>query len=326
MKCTNKKIKTALALLLCFGLLAGCGSLKYDFAYHPNSGISSFQITNAGQNRKADAFAKDLCIVSGDVSGNDLNMEDAGSACLFSIKDSKVLFSKNAHERVHPASLTKIMTALVAVRQGSMDQILTATDAVKITESGAQLCGLKKGDSMTLDQALHVLLINSANDAAMLIADNLAGSVEAFVEMMNEEAARLGATNTHFANPHGLTADEHYTTAYDMYLIFNEALKYESITQIMHMNSYDTVYTNAEGEEKELSVKSTNLYLRGDIEAPAHVTVIGGKTGTTNAAGHCLILLSKNTSGQSYISVIMRSPTQDDLYRKMTELLAEIDK
>lgn len=315
-----------LVSFLIIGMLSGCGNLKYDFAYNPNYGVSSFQVANSKDNQEADAFAKNLCIVSEDISGNDLAMEDVGAACLFSTGDSEVLFSKNAHERLHPASLTKIMTALVAVRYGSMDQILVATDAVKIDEPGAQLCGIKKGDSMTLDQALHILLIYSANDVAMLIADNVGGSVEGFVDLMNEEAARLGATNTHFMNPHGLTEDDHYTTAYDLYLMFNEAMKYESITQIMHMNSYDTVYKDAAGGDKELSVKSTNLYLRDTVAAPSNVTVIGGKTGTTNAAGHCLILLSKDTSGQSYISVIMRSATKDDLYIKMTELLNEINK
>ena len=123
---------------------------------------------------------------------------------------------------MYPASLTKVMTALVALQNASPDTVLTATDSVKITESGAQLCGLKAGDTMTLDQALHILLMYSANDAAMLIAENIGGSVDHFVEMMNEEAQRLGATNTSFANPHGLSDDNHYTSAYDLYLIFNE--------------------------------------------------------------------------------------------------------
>ena len=178
---------------------------------------------------------------------------------------------------------------------------------------------------MTLDQALHILLMYSANDVAMLIAENIGGSIEGFVEMMNAEAVRLGATNTHFANPHGLTEENHYTTAYDLYLIFNEALKYEDMTQIMHMTTYDTVYTDGQGNSKELSVKTTNRYLRGDFSPPENVTVIGGKTGTTNAAGHCLILLTRDTSGNSYVSVILRDENSDDLYTDMTGLLRKIN-
>lgn len=326
MRCTNRKKITAAVLLLSSLTICGCGNLKYDFAYDPNYGVSSFQIMNSRKDLEADSFAEDLCIVSEDVLVDSVDVEQATAACLFDVANSEVLYSKNAHMQLYPASLTKVMTALVALKNGSMDQILTATDAVKITEPGAQLCKLKPGDSMTLDQALHILLLYSANDVANLIADNLGGSVDGFVDMMNEEALRIGATNTHFANPHGLTQENHYTTAYDMYLIFNEALKCEAFTQIIHMNSYDTVYKDADGNDKELSIGTTNRYLKGDFDPPDKVTVIGGKTGTTDAAGHCLILLSKDTSGNSYISVILRDATSDDLYDDMSDLLEEINK
>lgn len=307
-------------------LLSGCGNLKYDFPYDAEYGVSSFKITNPQKSQIASSFALNLCIVDKDYILDTVELEDAGAACLFDVGNANVIYSKNAHERLNPASLTKIMTALVAVKNGTMDQILTATDAVKITEPGAQLCKLKKGDSMTLEQALHILLMYSANDVANLIADNLGGSVDAFIEMMNEEAVRIGATNTHFSNAHGLTQENHYTTAYDMYLIFNEALKYESIKQIIHMTSYNTVYKDSDGNDKEISVKATNRYFKGDFNPPEKVTVMGGKTGTTDAAGHCLILLSKDTSGNSYISVILREPSSDDLYDDMTDLLEEINK
>jgi len=308
-------------------VLSGCGNLKYDYAYESAQGISSFKITNNVQRMQtASPFAGDICIVSEDYIVDSVDLEEAGAACLFDVNNAEVLFSKNAHERLNPASLTKLMTALVAVKTGTMDQILTATDAVKITEPGAQLCKIKNGDTMTLEQALHILLMFSANDVANLIADNLGGSVDGFVEMMNEEALRIGATNTHFSNAHGLTQDNHYTTAYDMYLIFNEALKYESIKQIIHMTSYDTVYKDAEGNDKEISITSTNRYFRGDFNPPEKVNVMGGKTGTTDAAGHCLILFSKDTSGNSYISIILREASSDDLYDDMTDLLEEINK
>ena len=326
MRCTNRRTGAALAVSFSLLLLSGCGKIKYDFAYNPDYAVSSFQIISDKQNLEATPFARDLCIVSEDLLMDSVDVEEAGAACLFDVGNGEVLFSKNAHTQLHPASLTKVMTALVALKTDSMDRILTATDAVTITVPGAQLCKLKPGDSMTLDQALHILLLYSANDVANLIAENLGGSVEGFVEMMNEEALRLGATNTHFANPHGLTQENHYTTAYDMYLIFNEALKYEDFTQIIHMSSYDTVYKDANGKDKELSVKTTNRYLRGDFNPPEKVTVIGGKTGTTDAAGHCLILLSKDTSGDSYISVILRDATSDDLYDDMSDLLEEINK
>lgn len=296
-------------------------------SYNPDADVSGFNMITGKSQGTAQPFAADLCVVSEDITDDEnVDMSQAASAVLFDIENKEVLYAKNAHERLHPASLTKVMTALVALKNGSLDQVLTATNAVNITESGAQLCGLKSGDTMTLDQALHVLLINSANDAAMLIAENIGGTPERFMEMMNEEAARLGATNTCFKNPHGLTEEGHYTTAYDLYLIFNEAIKYEKFSEIIHMTNYQTVYYGPSGEAKELSFSNSNLFLRGDFEEPANVTVIGGKTGTTNAAGHCLMLLSRDANGAPYISIILRSEAREILYHEMIDLLDEINK
>ena len=179
---------------------------------------------------------------------------------------------------------------------------------------------------MTLNQALHILLMYSANDAANLIAENIGGSVEHFVEMMNEEAKSLGATNTNFANAHGLTDENHYTTCYDLYLIFNEAIKYETFSEIIQTTSYQTTYYDGNGKAKEVSYTSTNRFIKGDVQAPSNINVIGGKTGTTSAAGHCLILMSRDTGGAPYISVILGADTNDDLYEQMTDLLDEINK
>lgn len=327
MKCTSR-VKTLCAVLaaaLALTGLSGCGASRYEFPYDTEYDVSSYQVVRTVNASRASAFAEDLCVVTQDVSGNGapaLTGEEAAILC--DLNNTEVLFSQSAHERLHPASLTKVMTALVAIKYGSMDQVLTASSAVNITERGAQLCGLKPGDSMTLSQALHILLLYSANDVAMMVAEGVGGSVEEFVAMMNEEAARIGATNTCFANPHGLTAENHYTTAYDLYLIFNEAIQYEAFREIIHMSNYSTIYHDKNGEEKELSVRTTNRFLRGDVPSPENITVIGGKTGTTNAAGHCLILLSRDVSGAPYISVILRAESGDVLYTEMSELLMGI--
>lgn len=325
MKCTNNNLKRLPVFFLTSAfLLTGCGQASYNMPYTANSEVSSFRIVNVEEEQRvAPAFASDLCVVSEDISAADLEIT-ASSAGLFDINNKNTIYAKNVHEKLYPASLTKIMTALVALKHGTSDMMLTATANVKILESGAQVCGIKEGDRMTLDQALHLLLINSANDAAIMIAEEIAGSVEAFADMMNEEALALGATNTHFVNPHGLSDDNHYTTAYDMYLIMNEAVNYGLFNEIIHMDSYSTVYTDKNGASKEISVKSTNYFIQGTAKAPDGITVLGGKTGTTNAAGHCLILLSRDASGNPYISVIMRADSRDELYEQMTDLLGEI--
>lgn len=309
------------------GSLCGCGTLKYDMAYNVDSEVSGFNVVSTYDSAKMEAFASDLCVVTENILDDEnVDMSKAKAAVLFDVNQKEVVYSKNAHEQLHPASLTKVMTALVALKNAPLDTVLTATDEVLITESGAQLCGLKSGDTMTLDQALHILLMYSANDAAMLIAENIGGTTENFIEMMNEEAKRLGATNTNFCNPHGLTEEGHYTTAYDLYLIFNEAIKYEVFNEIIHMTNYQTTYYDGAGNAKELSVNNTNRFLNGDFAPPENVTVIGGKTGRTNAAGNCLMLLSKDVSGAPYISIILCSEANDILYPEMIDLLDEINK
>ena len=328
MKCTNKiKYGFSICLILCFFSVCGCGKPVYELPYDVNSPVSGFKVTAGGKsNSVAEPFASDLCLITEDITLDSVDMSQVGAAVLFDTDNKEVLYSYNAHEKLYPASLTKIMTAHVALQNSSPDKILTATNAVNITESGAQLCGLKAGDTMTMSQALHILLLYSANDVAMLIAENVGGTVEGFLDMMNEEAKRLGATNTHFVNPHGLTDVEHYTTAYDMYLIFNEAIKNDTFKQMIQTTSYQTTYYDKDGKAKELSFSTTNRFLKGHFDPPSNVTVIGGKTGTTNAAGHCLMLLSKDASGAPYISIILRSQTSDELYAGMIDLLDEINK
>lgn len=325
MKCTSKILSISICAALTAAACAGCGSRDYTMAYYPDYPVSSYRLdTPEESSDTADPFAARLCVTEGDkTQDTDVEMT-AASAGLFSLDSCETVYAKNVHETLAPASLTKVMTALVALKYGSPEAVLTASANVKITESGAQVCGLKEGDQMTLIQALHILLINSANDAAVLIAEGVGGSVEGFCDMMNKEAVALGATNSHFMNPHGLTQDNHYVTAYDMYLIFNEALEYDLFNEIIHMQTYSTVYKDKDGNDKELSVNSTNLYLKGEKDAPDTVTVIGGKTGTTNAAGSCLILLSRDLAGKSYISVILRAEGRDMLYQEMTDLLDEI--
>lgn len=329
MKCTNKikpPVKAALSVCLCFLLLTGCGRSDYAMPYDAYSANSSFTILSADQAGRAETFAADLCIANENYNETAVDMSEAEAAGLFSIGDRQTLYSKNIHERLYPASLTKVMTALVALKNGNREDVLTASANVRITESGATLSGLKQGDRMTLDQALRILLLQSANDVAVMIAEQYGGTVEHFCEMMNEEAVSIGATNCHFTNPHGLTDEEHYITAYDMYLIFNEACKYELFKEIIGMSSYSTVYYDAGGGEISYEKPSTNWYFNGGATAPAGITVRGGKTGTTSAARNCLVLLSSDRSGKSYISIVLKSPERGIMYTEMTGLLDMIQK
>lgn len=331
MRCINRKYRNlaaALVTLILAGSLTGCGTVNYDMQYDTDYGVSSYRVNVNSSAERAKSFAQDLCVADGDIEASgQVDMETASVAGLFDLKDADTLYAKNIYATMNPASLTKIMTALTALKYGSAEQMLKASENCVITESGAQLSGIKPGDQMTLNQALHILLIYSANDVAIMIAEGVAGSVDNFCNLMNEEAAAIGATGSHFLNPNGLTQEGHFVTGYDMYLIFNEAMKYELFNEIIQMPSYTTTYTLANGESKELTVNNTNRYMRDNLAtAPEKITVIGGKTGTTAAAGHCLILLSRDSSGNPYISVIMNSDSTDNMYLQMNELLDEINR
>lgn len=307
-------------------LLSGCGS-KYDLAYaqmETESNYSFLQSSNPSA-ETAEPFAADLCVADGNVEGiTSIDTTDVSAAAVFDLNNKNVLYAKNIFTKLYPASMTKVMTALVALKNSSADTVLTASSNVLMSDPDAQVCGLEPGDTMTLDQALHLLLIYSANDVAVMIAEGIGGSMDNFIQMMNDEATAIGATNTNFINSNGLSDENHYTTAYDMYLIFNEAVKYDLFKEIINMTNYSTVYHDATGTDKEINVVSTNYYLQGVVNAPASITVIGGKTGTTNAAGHCLVMLSRDTSGNPYISIVMRAGTKDSLYEVMNSLLTEI--
>lgn len=324
MKCTNKR-RIAAVLFLALMILPGCSQERLPFSYKQNNDVSAFQVASFNEEVKMAAFADVLCVGNANVTaGTSVDMTEASAAALFDVNNRNIIYAKNMHERLYPASLTKVLTAVVALKNASPEDVITVTDGAKITESGATLCGLEPGDTLTMNQALHALLICSANDAANAIAIHIAGSVDAFSAMMNEEAVSLGATNSNFVNPHGLSDDNHYTTAYDLYLIFNEAIQYEMFREIVHMSSYETIYQNSQGEDKEMSFTTTNFFLRGEVSAPEKVTIIGGKTGTTNAAGNCLVLLSKDTAGNPYISVILRAKERKIMYEEMVDMLEEI--
>lgn len=329
MKCTNRAWKRIAIGILLLSVLTGCAGSDLPMAYDPEGNVSAYRFEKsgsaAGAAGKAEAFAADLCLADEEtLKVNDVNLSEALSGVLCDVNQKRIIYAKEENMQLAPASLTKVLTALVALKNAELDMVLTASENVKITESGATLLGLEAGDKMTMDQALHALLMQSANDVAVMIAENVAGSEEAFCEMMNEEAKALGATNSHFLNPHGLTEDGHYSCAYDMYLIFQEVMKYPEFTQIIHQDTYETIYHDAEGNPKEYTCGTTNLFLRGDYTAPEGITVIGGKTGTTAAARNCLVLLSKDSAGNPYVSVILNCSERQYLYQEMTELLGEI--
>ena len=322
--CSARRRAAALAggLSLLF-TLSGCSAAKEELVvpYENSSALYGLAARDETASETVDFFASDLCVTDADVNneaGNDFTSSSSG---VFDVTTGDVVYADNVFERLYPASTTKIMTALVALKYGNLSDTVTVSASALDLEEGSSVCYLKEGDQLTLEQCLYGLLIKSGNDAANAIAETVSGSSDAFVALMNQEAAALGAVDTHFVNPSGLHDDNHYTTAYDLYLIFQEALKNETFRTIIHTDRYLTAYTSATGERISATWSTTNQYLTREADAPETITVVGGKTGTTLAAGSCLILLSENAAGEENITVVMKSRDKTTLYTEMTELL-----
>lgn len=316
----KKKKEIAVLCLLVSLWIAGCG--RQTQITYENSRLETMA-ADAQDHAQADSFAKNLCVVTGKEGEADASVT-AEAAAVFGVDTKEVIFQKNPFERLYPASITKIMTALIAIRDGNLDDQVTVGQETVITETGASLAHINPGDTLTLEQLLYGLMLPSGNDAGAAIAVYLSGSTEAFAEKMNETAHALGATDTHFVNPHGLSDEDHYTTAYDLYLIFQEAMKYPEFQKIVGTVSYTASYTDAGGQTKTQEWKNSNQYLNGKSKAPEGITVLGGKTGTTRAAGSCLILGCQDENNRDYISVVLKAESRDVLYENMTNIIGKI--
>lgn len=157
----------------------------------------------------------------------------AESAILMDAASGAVLYGKDEESKQYPASITKVMTALLAIENCSMDDIVTfSNEAVNGIEPGSSSAGINVGAQLTVEDTLYALMLVSANEAASALAEHISGSNEAFAELMNQRAAELGCTGTHFTNPHGLPDEDHYTTAHDMALILQQAMKYDEFRTI----------------------------------------------------------------------------------------------
>lgn len=284
-------------------------------------------VTDSDLLQTASGFAADLCVSSGAQGLEGVELTAASEkALLFNLDTKTSLYAQGIYDKAYPASITKIMTALMVLKYGDMSDEVTITAEDVNLEEGSQVSGMIPGDTVTMDSLFHALMVHSDNDAAMAIAEHIGGTVDNFVAMMNEEARNLGMTGTHFMNPHGLHDENHYTTAYDIYLMLNAAYKYQQFYDAMQMKAYNLTVNRADGTQTTFRLDSTDKYLTGEKEAPANVTVIGGKTGTTSSAGACLAIISQNAYGQPFISVVLNAQNKGILYKDMNLLLEQINK
>ncbi len=259
--------------------------------------------------------------------GSALALEDpapaATAALLVDADHNVVLYELNAHEKRYPASITKVMTALLtleAVDRGelALDDMITAPPGIHngLSADGSTQ-NIKSGETMSLKDLLYCVLLPSANEACNVLAYVVAGGVDEFVALMNQRAAELGMTDTHFANTHGLHDENHYTTAWDIWLMAHEAMKNSTFREIVSTKEYVVPATNISEERHFYNTNAllTALKYSGYVYQPA----IGIKTGSTGEAGLCLVSAAEQ-DGRTLYCVVLGAELahqEDNSYKRM---------
>ncbi len=314
------KRRIALRFLCILTIVCLCsGCKKFSFQYEDT--FDEYYAQTRGDNEKESGMAEDLAVLS-KAEDKAFAMQSGDYADLL-INDTtnEVVTSYHCFKKLYPASITKIMTALLTLESGNLNDTITLEHNTNVTEDGAVISTLVKGDTVTVEEVLRTMLVKSANDCAVILAEYIGGTTDHFVDMMNKRARELGATHTHFVNPSGLHDDDHYTTAYDLYLIFKAVVEYDTFVDFVSMKDNTMTYKNSYGQEVHEYMQSTNHYLLNEYPVPEGVIMYGGKTGTTSLANSCLILMTENNDGERFFSVVLGSKTKDTLYHSMSELL-----
>ncbi|MBQ6569119.1 MAG: D-alanyl-D-alanine carboxypeptidase [Clostridia bacterium] len=230
---------------------------------------------------------------------------------MVNVDTDTVVFDVDSHVKAYPASTTKIMTCLVAMKHcPDLANTMVTVNPKALSDlwgTDSSVAGLKSGEVMSMLDMLYCLMLPSGNDAALAIAYFLSpdGTIASFVEMMNDEAQALGCNDTHFANPHGLHDDDHYTTAYDLYLIAREAMNFPVFKEIVKTQSYTIYPTNL---SKQRSIANPN-YMLNRFRESYYAPTTGIKTGSTSKAGYCLVS-SASKNGFTYILVTLNAPME----------------
>lgn len=283
---TRRSITLALVLVLLISLAAPFSAL----------GAPARAETAPAATKQADAYDED--------TPQNLKAEDirGASALVMDAETGRVLFEKDADRRMYPASTTKIMTALLALEYGHLDETVTVPKQITKLPKDSSLVPLKAGEKLSLLNLLYGLMLPSGNDAAVAIATHVSGSVEKFVARMNERAAELGCQDTHFKNPHGYMQEGHYTTARDLALIAREAMKLETFREIASTGSY-TLPAVSKGKKRKL-VSTDEMIL--ESSSSYYPYEIGIKTGSHSKAGHCFVGAAEK-DGVTLITVTLKS-------------------
>lgn len=235
---------------------------------------------------------------------------DAPVALLMDANTGKILYEKNIHDKMYPASTTKIMTAILALENRDLSHVAKVSyNAIFTVPAGYSHANLKLDEELTMEQLLNVLLIPSANDAANVIAEDIGGSVESFVSMMNTKAIEIGCFDTHFVNANGVHDENHYSTAYDLAIMGKYAMKNETFRKIVNTVRYTLPVTNKYDKANRTFLTTNNLINSKNSQYYEYAT--GLKTGYTDPAKNCIVASAKKDDLE-LICVIMGADNTAD--------------
>ena len=227
---------------------------------------------------------------------------------LMEASTGKVVYEKNGYEKKYPASTTKIMTAILAIEHCNLNETATASEfAINSVPSGYSTANIQIGETLSVKDLLYALMLQSANESAVILAEHVSGSQEAFANLMNEKAKELGCKNTHFINPNGIHNEDHYSTAYDLALIAQYAMKNQTFRDIVKTTSFTLPATTSYPSESRTYANTNNLIIYDARNRPDNYYykyATGIKTGYTSAAKNCLVA-SAEKNGIEYISVVL---------------------
>ena len=262
-----------------------------------------------------------LCIIFTNLStfaAEELKVE-AEAAIIAEPTTGKIIYETESEEQNYPASVTKILTAILVLENCKLDDVATCSQtALSNIPSAYVVAPLMVGEEMRVEDLLYALMLKSANDAAYVLAEHVGKTTEGFSEMMNNKAKEIGCKGTHFVNPNGVHSDDHYTTAYDMYLIAKYAMQNEEFRKIVSTEEYTLPATNKYTATDRV-MKNTNYFLNKNSKF-YNENVKGIKTGTTTQAGNCLVT-DFEKDGIEFIAVILGAKTSDSKFTETEKML-----
>lgn len=253
------------------------------------------------------------------IYGSDELEINAKAGIIVETNTGKIIYEKNATTQNYPASVTKILTAILVLENCNLEDVaIVSKTAISNIPEGYVVAPLVLDEQIRIEDLLYALMLKSANDAAYVLAEHVGGSVDEFSNLMNRKAKEIGCENSHFVNPNGIHNENHYTTAYDMYLISNYAMKNETFKKIVSTNKYILSATN-KYKNRDRVMENTNKFVNPN-SSYYNSYVKGIKTGTTIQAGNCLIT-NVSKDGLNFINVMLGAQTSNGKFDETNKMI-----